>query len=153
MLKKRYIINNSPECGSLPLPSPLSFSLSILFYSLVHMQYRTIQRRRTGWRHMTGLVTWWHTKGQVSKIPSTSGTCVTVQPCIQPFLWSRISFLWVSSPPGHNDKAPICYGEQGVSLSEMIPHSSFPFVRYADRISLLTPLCFTLATGTKILLF
>lgn len=62
-VKKRYSTNNRPKCGSLPLLCLLSFSLSILFDSLVHMQYRTMQRRRTGWRLMTGLVTWWHTKG------------------------------------------------------------------------------------------
>lgn len=116
------------------------------------MQYRTIQQRRTGWRLMTGLVTWWHTKGQVSKIPLHSGRCVTVQPCLQPFLWSRISLLWLSPPRAITIKLPSAVGTQ-VFLSEMILHSSFPFVRHADRVSLLTPLCFTLATGTKVLLF
>lgn len=110
MLKKRYSANNRPKCGSLPLPSLLSFSLSILFYSLVHMQHRTIQRRRTGWRLMTGLVTWWHTKGQVSKIPLRSGTCVTVQPCLQPFLWSRVSLLRLSPPPAITIKLPSAVG-------------------------------------------
>lgn len=66
---------------------------------------------------------------------------------------SRLSLAL--SPSGHNDKAPICCGDAGLSLSlsELIPHRSFSFVRYADRVSLLTPLCFTLATGTKVLLF
>lgn len=69
VLKKKYSTNNGPKCVSLPLPTLLSFSLSFLFYSLVHVQHRTMQRRRTGWRLMTGLVTRWHTKGQVNKIP------------------------------------------------------------------------------------
>lgn len=68
-VKKKYSTNNGPKCVSLPLPTLLSFSLSFLFYSLVHVQHRTMQRRRTGWRLMTGLVTRWHTKGQVNKIP------------------------------------------------------------------------------------
>lgn len=153
VLKKRYITNNGSECGSLPLPRHLSFSLFMLFYSLVHMQLRTIQCRRTGWRLMTGLVTWWHTKGQVSKIPRHQWD-MCHSPAMSPifFVVSRLSSFGLF-PPGHNDKAAICCGEPGLSLSELIPHSSFPFVRYADRISRLTPLCFTLATGTKIPLF
>lgn len=55
--KKSYSGNNGPKCSSLPLPGPLSFSLSILFYSLVHTQRRTMRRRRAGWRLVTGLVT------------------------------------------------------------------------------------------------
>lgn len=161
-----------PEQSYSPLWSPLSLTLVVLkkdtaptigqnvahshclAYSLFHYlfsfiplstQCRTMQRRRTGWRLMTGLVTWWHTKGQVSKIPLRSGTCVTVQPCLQPFLWSRVSLSSLAlSPSGNNDKAPICCGDAGLSVSELIPHSSFPFVRYADRVSLLTPRCFTL---------
>lgn len=75
-------------------------------------------------------------------------------PAVSPtfFVVSRLSSVALS-PCGHNDKAPICCGDAGLSLSELIPYSSFPFVRYADRVSLLTPLCFTLATGTKVLLF
>lgn len=33
-------------------------------------------------------VIWWHTKAVVSKIPLCSGTCVTAQPRLRPFLWS-----------------------------------------------------------------
>lgn len=136
-----------------PTSLAYSISLSILFYSLVHLQCRTMQRRRTGWRLMTGLVTWWHTKATLSKIPLRGGTCVTVQPCLQPFLWSRVS-LWLSPPPAITIKLPSAVGTRVfLSLSELIPHRSFSFVRYADRVSLLTPLCFTLATGTKVLLF
>lgn len=52
--KMRQITNNRSKCGSLPAPSLLS-SLSVLFYSLVHLQCRTMQCRRAGWRLMTGL--------------------------------------------------------------------------------------------------
>lgn len=151
--KIRYSGNNRPKRGWLPLPSLLSFSLSSLLYSLVHMQYGTMQRRRTGWRLMTGLVTWWHTKGQVSqKTPPQWDMCHS--PAMSPtfFVVSRLSSLALS-PCGHNVKAPICCGDLGLWLSELIPHSSLPFVRYADHVSLLTPLCFTHATGTKVLLF
>lgn len=130
-----------------------SISLSILLYSLVHLQCRTMPRRPTGWRLLTGLVTWWHTKATLSKIPLRCGTCVTVQPCLQPFLWSRVS-LWRSRPPAITIKLPSAVGTRVfLSVSELIPHRSFSFVRYADRVSLLTPLCFTLATGTKVPLF
>lgn len=141
------------NCGSLPLLHLLSFSLSLPFYPLVHMQYRTIQCGRTGWRLMTGLVTRWHTKGQVSKNPPPQWD-MCHGPAASPafFVVSRLSALALSAS-GHNDKAPICCGDPGLSLSELIPHSSFPFVRYADQVSLLTPLCFTFATGTKVLLF
>lgn len=75
-------------------------------------------------------------------------------PAVSPtfFVVPRLSSLALS-PSGHNDKPPICCGDAGLSPSEPIPRSSSPFVRYADRVSLLTPLCFTHATGTKVLLF
>lgn len=117
------------------------------------MRYGTMQRRRTGWRPLTGVVTRWHTKGQVSEIPLHTGTCVTVQPCLEPLLWSRVSLLWLSTPPAITIKLPSAVGmwvflSLNWSLTAVSPLSDMP-----DRVSLLTPLCFTLATGTKLLLF
>lgn len=108
--------------------SVFSVSPSILFYSVVYSQCRTMQRRRTGWRLMTGLVTWWDTKATMSKIPLCSGTCVTAQPWLQPFfVVPRLSLACF--PSGHNDKAPICCGAVGLPPSELLPRKSFSFVR------------------------
>lgn len=76
------------------------------------MQYRTMQRRRTVWRLMTGEVTWWHTKGHVSENPLHGGTCITGQGCLQPFLWSSVSLLWLSHPPAVTIKPPSAMGAQ-----------------------------------------
>lgn len=106
------------------------------------MQYRTMQRRRTGWRLMTGLVTWWHTKGHVSKNPLHSGTCVTVQRCLQPFLWSRVSLLWLSHPPAITIKLPSAMGTQvflslNWSFTAVSPLSDMPITFHFWHLSVL----------------
>lgn len=63
------------------------------------------------------------------------------------------AFFVVNSPPGDNDKAPICCWDADLSLSELSLHSASLFVRRADHVSLLTPLCSTVATGKMVPLF
>lgn len=59
------------------------------------------------------------------------------------FVVSRLSSLALDAS-GHNDKAPICCGDVGLSLSELIPHCGFPFVRYArSRFTFDTSLFYT----------
>lgn len=106
------------------------------------MQHRTIQPRRTDWRLMTGPVTWWHTKGKVSKIPLRCGTCVTVQPCLQPFLWSRVSLIWLSPPPAITIKRPSAVGTRvflslNWSLTAVSPLSDMPIAFHFWHLSVL----------------
>lgn len=63
------------------------------------------------------------------------------------------AFFVVNSPSGDNDKAPICCWDADLSLSELSLHSGSFFVTWADHVSLLTPLCSTVATGKKVPLF
>ena len=51
------------------------------------------------------------------------------------------AFFVVNSPSGDNDKAPICCCDADLSLSEPSRRNGSFFVRSADRVSRLTPLC------------
>lgn len=62
-------------------------------------------------------------------------------------------FLWLILPPATTIKLPSAAGTLISPLSELSLHSSSFFVRGADHVSLLTPLCSTVATGKTLPLF